>query len=153
MSYLTKAFTVVCSSVHFRVMQRLSFYRFPLSTSLSGNATPLLLPFFSLQFIFGQSRVFPFTIFPSSLQFRAMQLLSFYRFYLSTSFSGNAELFLLPFSLLHFNFGQCSASPFTVSLSPLHFRAMQSLSFYHFSIFASFSGLCRVSCLAKMHLL
>jgi hypothetical protein len=69
-----------------------------------------------------------------------MQRLSFYHFNRNFAFSGNAKPLLLPFqSQFHF-FGQCRASPFTGSTAISLFRAMQSLSFYHFNHNFTFSG-------------
>ena len=68
-------FTVFASILHFRAMQRLSFYRLGFLSAFSGNADTLLLPF-GLRFrFFGQCRRSPFTVFASILHFRAMQRL------------------------------------------------------------------------------
>jgi hypothetical protein len=69
-----------------------------------------------------------------------MQRLSFYRFNRNFTFSGNAEALLLPFQPQFRFFGQCRASPFTISIAISLFRAMQSLSFYRFNRNFTFSG-------------
>jgi hypothetical protein len=69
-----------------------------------------------------------------------MQRLSFYHFNRNFTFSGNAEPFLLPFQPQFRFFGQCRASPFTVSTAISLFRAMQRLSFYRFNRNFTFSG-------------
>jgi hypothetical protein len=110
-------------------MQTLSFYRFPLSPTFSGNADPLLLPFNSPADIFGQCKPSPFTIYLSRRYFRAMQTLCFSRFPLPPVFSGNANPLLFPFLSPTGIFGQCKSSAFPVSLSHRYFRAMQTLCF------------------------
>jgi hypothetical protein len=133
-------FTISTAISLFRVMQRLSFYRFNRNFTFSGNAEALLLPFQPQFRFFGQCRASPFTISIAISLFRAMQSLSFYRFNRNFTFSGNAEPLLLPFqSQFHF-FGQCRGSPFTVSTAISLFRAMQRLSFYRFNRNFTFSG-------------
>jgi hypothetical protein len=121
-------------------MQPLCFYRFSLVRAFSGNAVPLLLPFLSGPSIFGQCSPSAFTVFLWSEHFRAMQTLCFYRFSLVRAFSGNAATLLLPFLSGPSIFGQCSPSAFTVFLWSEHFRAMQTLCFYRFSLVRAFSG-------------
>jgi hypothetical protein len=94
------AFTIFLWSVHFRAMQLLCFYHFPLVDPFSGNAAPLLLPFSSGPSIFGQCSPSVFTIFLWSVHFRAMQYICFYRFPLVRPFSGNAVPLLLHFPLV-----------------------------------------------------
>ncbi|WP_158651466.1 hypothetical protein [Mesobacillus jeotgali] len=57
----------------FRAMQRLCFYHFHSFHFFSGNAAPLLLPFFLLSPLFGQCSGSPFTLFTLFTSFRAMQ--------------------------------------------------------------------------------
>jgi hypothetical protein len=75
-----------------------------------------------------------------NVAFKTMQGFCFYRFSAITSFSGNAELLLLPFFSHRTFFEQCSASAFTVFYPPRPFRAMQGFCFYRFSAIAPFSG-------------
>jgi hypothetical protein len=74
------AFTVFQPSRLFRAMQSFCFYRFSSIALFSGNAALLLLPFFILRVLFGQSRASAFTVFHPSHLFRAMQGFCFYRF-------------------------------------------------------------------------
>jgi hypothetical protein len=116
----TSAFTVFLWSVHFRAMQPLCFYHFPLVDPFSGNAVPLLFPFSFCRSIFGQCSTSAFTVFLWSVHFRAMQYRCFYRFPLVRPFramqyicfyhfplvrpfSGNAAPLLLPFGLFSGN--------------------------------------------------
>ena len=93
-------------------MQTRSFYHFNHFFTFSGNADAFLLPFQTLIHFFGQCRRVPFTVSTIDSLFRAMQTLSFYHFIHCFTFSGNAEVFLLPFQpLIHF-FGQCRSVPF-----------------------------------------
>jgi hypothetical protein len=61
-------------------MQHLCFYRFSASGLVSGNAEPLLLPFFSFWIAFGQCSTAAFTVFHLLAWFRVMQHRCFYRF-------------------------------------------------------------------------
>jgi hypothetical protein len=87
-------------------MQTLSFYHSGFVSAFSGNADALLLPFELRFHIFGQCRRSPFTVLAPIPHFRAMQMLSFYRFGSDSAFSGNAKaivcsLFVMS-RLLHF---------------------------------------------------
>jgi hypothetical protein len=86
------AFTIFLWSDHFRAMQLLCFYHFPLVGPFSGNAAHLLLPFSSGPSIFGQCSTSAFTVFLWSVHFLVMQYLCFYHFPLVDPFSGNAAL-------------------------------------------------------------
>jgi hypothetical protein len=103
------AFTVFQPSRLFRAMQSFCFYRFSSIALFSGNAALLLLQFFILRVLFGQSRASAFTVFHPSHLFRAMQGFCFYRFSSIASFSGNAGLLLLPFFINQRLLRQCLA--------------------------------------------
>ena len=111
-----------------------SLLPFSLFRRFSGNARPLLLPFFFVLAIFGQCRPSAFTLFLYSGDFRAMHDLCFYPFSLIRMFAGNAVLLLLPFFFIQTSFGQCSASAFTLFLCSDGFRVMHDFCFYPFSL-------------------
>jgi hypothetical protein len=136
----TSAFTLFLLAHPFGVMQRSCFYPFSAYASIWGNATLLLLPFFSFLIILGQCRASAFTLFLLTHPFGAMQRFCFYPFSVSASFWGNAELLLLPFFCLLIHLGQCSAPAFTLFLFPHHFGAIQSSCFYPFSASSSIWG-------------
>jgi hypothetical protein len=69
----SSAFTIFLWSIHFRAMQLLCFYHFPLVRPFSGNAASLLLPFSSGPIIFGQCSTSAFTIFLWSAHFWTIQ--------------------------------------------------------------------------------
>jgi hypothetical protein len=115
-------FTQIHFRTHFRAMQRFSFYPNSLSRWFSGNAAPLLLPFFTLTRFLGQCSTSAFTLFLFQAHFGAMQRLSFYPNSLPRCFSGNATHLLLPKFTFTLFFGQCSASPFTLFLFQVQYR-------------------------------